>query len=206
MGGYRKFFVNSISRLYADNAETLLATTDNHFIAISVDTAFAQRSANPVDHRLGFSAYFLAFIKTLDEQGVSFENIRTICLEIVTAYVMPKNLLQQYLKRLPAKLVGTWLAKPLLRKFSQRVNHKAHPDGFVAKIITDKNETFGLGYGIDIIECGICKLFAKHHFEKYASILCEVDEVTSGLAGLQLIRNGTIARGAHVCDFRFKKL
>ncbi|MFI5156145.1 MAG: L-2-amino-thiazoline-4-carboxylic acid hydrolase [Chitinophagales bacterium] len=42
--------------------------------------------------------------------------------------------------------------------------------------------------------------------KKYASILCEVDKVTSGLAGLDLIRTGTIALGAKKCDFRFKKI
>jgi len=86
------------------------------------------------------------------------------------------------------------------------VNKNSHPDGFIANIITDKAETYGLGYGIDILDCGICKLFSNYSFQKYSSILCEVDEVTSGLAGLQLIRTGTIALGATKCDFRFKKI
>ena len=59
---------------------------------------------------------------------------------------------------------------------------------------------------LTFIECGICKLFQKHNAGKYASILCEVDKVTSNLAGLELIRNSTIAYGAEKCDFRFKKI
>jgi hypothetical protein len=39
--------------------------------------------------------------------------------------------------------------------------------GFIATIITDKKETLGLGYGVDILECGICKLFNKHNYQKY---------------------------------------
>jgi hypothetical protein len=46
----------------------------------------------------------------------------------------------------------------------------------------------------------------KGHYEKYASILCEVDELTSNMAGLQLIRTGTIALGAKKCNFRYKKI
>ena len=46
----------------------------------------------------------------------------------------------------------------------------------------------------------------KHNYQKYASILCEVDEITSSLAGLKLIRTGTITNGAKKCDFRFQKL
>jgi hypothetical protein len=33
-----------------------------------------------------------------------------------------------------------------------------------------------------------------------------VDEITSSLAGLKLIRTGTIALGAKKCDFRYQKL
>ena len=87
----------------------------------------------------------------------------------------------------------------------RKISKRGHPDGFVAKIITDKSETYGLGYGFDILECGICKLFKKYNNEKYSSILCEVDRFTSSLAGLDLIRNGTIANGAEKCDFRFKR-
>jgi hypothetical protein len=206
MDDYKRYFAKGIQDNYPGLSGQITARLDDHFISISADTKFASSSANPIDKRLDFCAYFLALIKTLDEQGETFETIRRICLEIVIAYVKPKNKLQQFLKRLPAKLVNSWLAKPFLKALHKRVSQRSHPDGFVANIITEKNETYGFGYGIDIVECGICKLFQKHHYKQYASILCEVDAVTSSLAGLQLIRTGTIALGASKCDFRFKKL
>jgi hypothetical protein len=173
---------------------------------ISIDTAFARTSKNPIDRRLDFCAYFLALIQTLDERKENFETIRRICLEIVLEYVRPKNKFQAWAKKLPAKMVNTWLSSFLFKKFDNRVRTNTSPDGFIARIITDKSETYGLGYGFDILECGICKLFKKHNYSKYTSILCEVDEVTSSLAGLKLIRSGTIALGAKKCDFRFKKV
>ena len=88
---------------------------------------------------------------------------------------------------------------------NKRVSINKNKNGFKANIITDKQETFGFGYGVDIIECGVCKLFNKHNFGKYTPILCEVDKLTSNIAGLTLIRKGTIANGAEKCDFRFKK-
>jgi hypothetical protein len=114
--------------------------------------------------------------------------------------------MQLWLKRLPAKLIGWKIIRPILNAFSRKVSKKGNPDGFRAEILTDKSETYNLGYGVDILECGICKLFQKHHAGKYASILCEVDKVTSGMAGLELIRSGTIANGAAKCDFRFRKI
>jgi hypothetical protein len=112
---------------------------------------------------------------------------------------------QKWLKQLPPKLVGWKITGGLINIFNKKVSVKGNPDGFRAVILTDKSETYGLGYGVDILECGICKLFQKHDAGKYAPILCEVDKVTSALAGLELIRHGTIANGADKCDFRFRK-
>ena len=47
--------------------------------------------------------------------------------------------------------------------------------------------------------------FFKDIITTSISILCEVDEITSALAGLKLVRTGTIANGAKKCDFRFIK-
>lgn len=205
MQPYRKYFTRILEDHYPREASKMIAETDDHYNIIFKDISFAVRSPNPIDRRLDFSAYFLALIKTLSERRIDFNQIRKSCLEIVTEYVRPKNRLQGYLKKLPAKLTNTWIANSIIRKLNKRMSTNPHPDGFVANIITDKEQTFGLGYGFDILECGICKLFAKHQMEEYVTLLCEVDEITSGLAGLQLIRSGTIARGANCCDFRFKK-
>ncbi len=205
MTGYKKYFIKAIQVNFPNKSAKIIADVEGHFKDISPDIRFASTSNNPIDKRLDFCSYFLALIKTLDEQGESFEATRRICLEVVTAYVSPKNKIQQLFKRLPVKLINTRLANVFLPAFHRKVSKNSNTGGFIANIITDKAETFGLGYGIDILECGICKLFKKHHYEKYASILCEVDEMTSSLAGLKLIRTGTIANGAKKCDFRYKK-
>lgn len=204
MKDYKKYFSQFVKENYPDDFGSILAGTESNYLIISADTSFAKTSGNPIDKRLDFSAYFLALIRTLDERGETFENIRKICLQITTEYVQPKNKTQAFLKRLLPKMINTWLGQILINAFHKRVSVNANPDGFIARIITDKEETLGLGYGIDIMECGICKLFNKHNYSKYAPILCEVDEITSGLAGLQLFRTGTIANGAEKCDFRFK--
>lgn len=205
MKPYRKYFLKTIKERYPGQFADMVARTDAHYNDISKDTHFASTSKNPIDKRLDFSSYFLALIKTLDQQGEPFEKIRKICLEVVIAYVQPKNRIHLYFKQLLPKLIPTWFGQRLIRSLDKKIRVNAHPNGFKANIITDKQETFGFGYGIDILECGICKLFKKHDYQKYASILCEVDEITSSLAGLKLIRNGTIANGAKICDFRFKK-
>ena len=203
---YSKYFKPAIQWYFPIESVSIMATTDIHYKAISKDTDFASSSSNPIDRRLDFCAYFLALIKTLDEKGASFEIIRTVCVEIVSNYVKPRNALHAYTKKLIPRLINTRLGLILIQSFHKRINSLGNIDGFRANIITDKNQTYGLGYGVDILECGICKLFAKHNFQKYSSILCEVDEITSGLAGLKLIRTGTIAHGASKCDFRYERI
>ena len=206
MSDFKKYFTDAVRKNFPDKHEALVKDTERHFAIISADTVFGAKSSNPVDKRLDMSAYFLAFIMMLEQQGKSFEEIRKICLDVVTEYVRPKNKMQQWFKRLPVVLLPTVFGRLLIRWMKKKTTQKAHPDGFLVDIITDPKETYGFGYGFDILDCGICKLFKKHNAYKYASILCEVDEMTSALAGLRLIRNGTIANGAKKCDFRFEKV
>lgn len=206
MNNYKKYFDKEIRNIYPGNFGEILTETENNYKVISVDTKFAANSKNPLDKRLDFCSYFLALIKTLDHRGEQYEKIRLISLQIVTEYVKPKNKIQEFIKRIPAKFIGTWFAVRIINSLNKKVRKNEHKDGFIANIITDKQETLGLGYGIDIIECGICKLFSKHNFDKYAPILCEVDKITSNLAGLTLVRTGTIANGAMKCDFRFRRI
>jgi len=184
----------------------MVADVDNQFEIMLPDVKFAATSSNPIDKRLVFSAYFLALIKVLDQHGEGYDRIRDVSLEIVKEYVRPKSRFQQFMKKLPVKIIGFKLTQVALRILAKKVSTKGHPDGFVATMTFDKKDTFGLGYGVDILECGICKLFKKQGYEKFSRILCEVDEVTSNLAGLKLIRKGTIANGAKTCDFRYQRI
>ena len=206
MKNFERYFRQFIHVHYPQDAANLISDIAKEFNTIKADVDFASSSQNLVDRRLLFTSYFLAFIKVLEKRGESYETIRKISLQIVNEYVRPKNRFQKFLKVLPVALLKTQMGIVLVKAFARRVSNLGHPEGFVVKVITDKNETYGLGYGIDILECGICKLFNKHGYSKYAGILCEVDEITSGLAGLQLVRSGTIANGASKCDFRWKVL
>lgn len=190
---------------FPETSKTIILNIEREYDSISKSVDFAYKSSNPIDRRLDFSSYFLALVKVLNDQGESYDTIRLISLGIVKEYVRPKNKIHSALKKVPLKLLGTPITIRLLKLFDKKVSVKGHPDGFLARIITDKKETYGLGYGVDILECGICKLFKKHDLERYAAILCEVDEITSAMAGLDLIRTGTIASGAQKCDFRFKR-
>lgn len=183
----------------------MLTDIDRNYEVVARDVLFASSSSNPIDKRLPYTACCLAVIKTMSARGFGYEAIRETCLEITYEFVRPKNRFTAWLRRLPPKLFGTLIADAFVKRMNRRVEVKGHPDGFRARVVSDRQSTYGLGYGVDILECGICKLYQKHNAGEFVSILCEVDKVTSGLAGLELVRNGTIANGAIHCDFRFRK-
>lgn len=203
---YRKYFIRAIRRNYPDSYPAIVESTESNYLRISVDTQFSFRSANPIDRRLDFCACFLALIKALDDRGETYDTIKRVSMEVVTDFVTPTNKFNQLMKRIPVMLVGTALWKTVIKIFARKVSINENSEGFIARIITSPEETYGLGYGVDIIECGVCKLFNRHQLGRYASILCEVDKLTSSLAGLELIRTGTIANGAAKCDFRYRKI
>lgn len=202
---HKRHFRKILTRKFPELYDSILQDTENRYWQISKDTNFSKKSTNPLDKRLDLMAYFLATILTLRENRFDFQIIKSVCMEIALEFVRPKNGLQKWLKKLPPKLIDTQLSRLFLKRMHKKIGRKGHEDGFRAELITDKKETYGLGYGIDILECGICKLFSKYKAQEYTSILCEVDKITSNLAGLELIRKGTIANGADKCDFRFKK-
>ncbi len=202
--GYKKYFHQSIRQRYPLDGGQICESIQTRYQAIWPDIGFVKTSSNPIDRRLDFTAYFLATIQVLEQRGESFEIIRETCLEITHAYVRPKNHFQAWLKRLPVKIIASPLGWLLTRFMEKKTTKLGHPDGFRVNMITDPALTFGLGYGMDVVECGICKLFQKHGAGRYAAVLCEVDKLTSALAGLELVRSSTIANGAKCCDFRWK--
>lgn len=202
---HAKYFEAVIKARYPSLSDSLITKMKAEFDSLATDMQFAIDSKNPVDRRIPVCGMFLSLIRVLDSKGESYETIRSASIEVATDFVTPKNSFQKKLKLLQGRLAKSWLFRLIVHQLKKRVKNKAHQDGFAVDIITDPEKTFGLGYGFDIIECGICKLFAKRNSGHYAKILCEVDHLTSSLAGLDLIRTGTIANGAIKCDFRFKQ-
>ena len=204
--GFQQHFNDEIRRRYPESSAALIADIEARYRAIYPDVAFARTSSNPIDRRLDFCAYFLATIQALEARGESFEQIRDVCVHVTESYVRPANSWQAWLKGLPGKLMGTPVTRVVARIMAAKAGKKGHPDGFLVRVVTDPGETNGLGYGFDIVECGIVNLFRRHDASEYVPILCEVDRLTSTMAGLELLRSGTIATGASKCDFRFKIL
>lgn len=191
---------------YPTQADALIVAIDQEYLCVEKDVAFAKKSKHPMDKNLPIAAYLLAIIKVLDHNKFDLPNIRKLILELAHQYARPRNRVERYLKSLAPALLTSTVGRYLLRRIDRQLKKSLLADGFLIDVLTSPEETLGFGYGVDIRECGICKLFAKQQYQAYAPLLCEVDYITSSLAGLQLVRRGTIANGAAKCDFRYRRI
>ena len=78
MKSFRRYFLHRIRTHYPDQEADIVLQTDSNYLRIARDVPFVTTSKNPLDKRLDFSAYFLAFIMTLDALDESFEKIRLV--------------------------------------------------------------------------------------------------------------------------------
>lgn len=205
-GNFKKYFAQELEREFPENFKEMQAEVNDAYEKIESEAQLRIKSKNPLNKRLRFSAYFVAFIQVLEGRGYDLETIRTHCLHIAQEYIKPKNGFHRwYLKLVPSLLLLPW-SKYFLKRLSEKVKIKDHPYGFEATLLTQSEINQHSGFGIDIHKCGICSLVKKNNASRYNTILCEIDHLTSELAGLQLVRTSSLAQGAAHCDFRFRTL
>ncbi len=73
---------------------------------------------------------------------------------------------------------------------------------FVFEIVAGEDEN--TDFGIDITSCAVCHAYANHDAMQFTPYMCATDDLVSDRLGQGLRRTGTIALGAHHCDFRYK--
>jgi hypothetical protein len=190
-----------LRRRFDDRSAVLVESIEKEFLSLRRDLDFARHSKNPMDRRVVIAGPLLALMKILRKNGCDFETIRAVSLEIAENLVTPKNQFHLFLKRLKTVVVLQPFVQRILERKMHAARNSVEPQGFSVGYV--KGNDNGLLFGIDIHQCGICMLFAKHGYSEYSKILCEIDYITSAIAGLTLQRTTTIANGGSVCDFRF---
>jgi hypothetical protein len=88
-----------------------------------------------------------------------------------------------------------------MRKDAEASLEDAAPNEFVFEIVDGDDES---DWGMNIKSCAVCHAYARHDAMALVPYLCASDDKMSDADGQGLRRTGTIALGAHQCDFRFK--
>jgi hypothetical protein len=148
---------------------------------------------------LTYGVYYLAVYRVLKCLGQTVEQVARLIYE--TYEVMADR--PKWLIRLVGSLKYGAGYVERLRDAAAKPQERRYPGDWVCTFVEGDGETFD--YGLDVTECGICKLYHAHGADELAPYMCLSDYVVSQAFDRGLVRYKTIAEGAEVCDFRYKK-
>ena len=146
------------------------------------------------------SVWMLAIIRPLERGGLSVRKIGKIIYEIFEMHFESNP---RILNWLIGKLMTSKFFMKKKKKQIEEAPFKQYTEGWVYEYIENNGENFG--FGLDVIECGICKFYKKQKAEKYIPYLCLGDYPQFRAFGIEMKRTQTLGNGASKCDFRFKK-
>ena len=148
---------------------------------------------------LNYGAYYLAVYQVLSARGHDIDDVGTLIFETY-------NVMADYPKWFLSIAGGFKYGKNYEEKLKDAAaasQQRKYPEDFVASFIEGDGKIFD--YGLDITECGICKLYSAHGAQRLSRYMCLSDYVISKAFNRGLVRHNTIAEGAEKCDFRYKK-
>jgi hypothetical protein len=167
--------------------------------ALAPEAPFIGGEGNLFTEWLLYGVYYLAVYRVLQAEGLNTQEAGKAVFDTFQAMAdYPKWLL-----RIVGRLKYSERYVNRLKEAVSKTQERRYPGDWVARFIEGDGE--GFDYGLDITECGICKFYRKQGAEEFAPYLCLSDHVVSNAFDRGLVRSKTLAEGADVCDFRFKK-
>jgi len=197
----QKVFEKELRKHYSqDEIEKIKTETEARFNELIPQIPYIGGDQNPRTEDIEQAAMVLAFYRVQKQHGRTTEQIGSI----ITSSI------QNELKRYPRWLLYLNGAKFFSQKTrdiekSNAVNtqKKLYPFDWVTYYVGGDGVSFD--YGCDHLECGIVKYLGAQGASDIVPYLCRLDFVYSDAFGEGLHRTGTIAEGAKLCDFRFKR-
>ncbi|MBN1875521.1 MAG: L-2-amino-thiazoline-4-carboxylic acid hydrolase [Anaerolineae bacterium] len=148
---------------------------------------------------LSYGVYYLAVYQVLKSLGQTVAQTGQIVYE--TYGVMANH--PQWLLQLVGSLKYGEEYVERLRTAAIESQQRRYPGDWVCIFVEGDGETFD--YGLDITECGICKFYHAQGADELSPYMCLSDCVVSRAFDRGLVRYKTIAEGAGICDFRYKR-
>jgi len=146
-----------------------------------------------------FSGHSLALYRAMKRHGRTAEEIGRIIYE--NAETQLKNNPQQ--PRQQGQQMLTEELQKRLKEHAKKSQQRTYSYDWVFSFVEGDGKEFDFGF--DYTECGICKFYKSQGAEELTPYLCLLDYPKYKALGIQLTRTKTIADGAGICDFRFKK-
>ena len=183
----------------ADAARAAVDAAEREFIAMLPDIAYRD---NP-DHRhagdLFSCAMNLALFLAVKDRGIDAHRFGAAMIDRIRKVLAALRSEQQGAEPQQPDPSATQTFIDAM----QESQTSAKAGEFVYEYLPDESNADTGDWAFNITSCAIC-----HHFRKYNAMdlvpyMCASDDVMSDAQGRGLVRTGTIALGAKLCDFRY---
>ena len=143
---------------------------------------------------------YLAVYRVLQKQGRTVEDAGRLIYRMGTEEALAIPPLGR--RVMEVLWFSRWFRR-LAKNRAIRSHQRMYPTNFVLNYVEGDGQEFD--YGVDYIECANCKFLQAENAFEIAPYVCATDKPISELVGWGLYRTTTIADGAPICKFRFKK-
>jgi len=181
-------------------AKVITSDAKHRFETLLPDIPDIGGTANRNQPFLTMAAWLTALTQAMAEKGLPPKDAGRLLYDLYASEwaALPKD---------RARVMGASLFAPAqiaaLKDWAANSQKRANPADWVGRFVPGDGKTFDVGY--DYSECGAVKYFKAHGVAAVAPYFCLNDFLASKAQGTGLVRSGTIAQGAPICDFRYKR-
>ena len=155
--------------------------------------AYLQKPEHPMARSMYFCNANLAIYLALRKRDVDAHQFGAAVLDAIRDMPAPPPLDAHKRQRSLEKLKAA----------ADASQQQAAANEFVFEVFDGASEE--LDWGMNVKSCAICAAFSRHDAMELVPYMCATDDIASDQAGDGLRRGGTIALGAHQCDFRYQR-
>ena len=177
---------------FSDDVATTVADASSIFDQMIPEMAYVDNPDNAMANSLFFCTALLAIYLALKPQGVNVHEYGRLMLEILAANTDARNAASEARKKPAPELVDA----------AGQSQSNPQPGEFVFEVY--EGESNDVDWGMNIKSCAICSQFSRYDAMDLVPYMCATDDVISDLGAQGLRRTGSIAVGAHHCDFVYK--
>jgi L-2-amino-thiazoline-4-carboxylic acid hydrolase len=194
--GFFRQIISSDPRLtegVSEDTDRLLKDAESIFDKLLGDMPYVDNPQHVMASSMFFCSTMLAVYLAQKKQGVSAHQFGNQVLELLAASNDAQSAAPNDRNQ----------PTPDFKAASEESQSDAQPNEFVFEVYA--GDTDDVDWGMNVKSCAICSLFSKYDAMDLVPYMCATDDVMSDLGHQGLRRTGSIAVGAHQCDFVYKQ-
>jgi hypothetical protein len=173
-----------------DDVEPVIERTEVLFDEMLPDMAYLDDPKNFMASAVYMCNANLALYRALREQGVDAHQFGAAMLDGLKKASFT-----------PGPMGESEEDLQTMKRIAQESQDNPTPGKFGIEVIEDDE----LDMAYNITSCAICHSFSRYDAMDLVPYMCASDDVVSDKGAQGLVRSGSIALGAHQCDFRYKR-